>query len=174
MGSESMIGDVMRIQRTPSWCQPKFIILGDGVDTLANDRVKLYNFKFVAYTDIYRVWSGRCHLFPKSEPDLTVDLNNCVLDASSRCGLSLAARVTVEPAGHSGACHLEPEQHRAELELHGLIFHVFFSSSLSSPQDKMHCQLSLTVGLCTPCQKSKLQQYNRFFFVGSCPLHSCL
>ena len=40
-----------------------------------------------------------------------------------------------------------------------------FFSSLSSPQDKMHCQLSLTVGLCTPCQKSKLQQYNRFFFV---------
>jgi len=27
------------------------------------------------------------------------------IDASSRCGLSLAARVTVEPAGHSGACH---------------------------------------------------------------------
>ena len=40
-------------------------------------------------------------------------------------------------------------------------------SSLRSPQDKMHCQQSLTVGLCTPCQKSKLQQYNRFFFVGS-------
>ena len=44
-----------------------------------------------------------------------------------------------------------------------VIFHVFFSV----PQDKMHCQLSLTVGLCTPCQKSKLQQYHRFFFVGS-------
>ena len=55
--------------------------------------------------DAYRVWSGRYLFFPKSEPDLTVDLNNCVIDASSRCGLSLAARVTVEPAGHSGACH---------------------------------------------------------------------
>ena len=96
--------EVLRIQRTPSWRQPKFIILGDGVDTTANDWVNLYNFKFVAYTDIYRVWSGRYLLFPKSEPDLTVDLNNCVIDASSRCGLSLAARVTVEPAGHSGAC----------------------------------------------------------------------
>ena len=42
--------DVLRIQRTPSWCQPKFIFLGDEVDTIANDRVKLYNFKFVAYT----------------------------------------------------------------------------------------------------------------------------
>ena len=54
---------------------------------------------------IYRVWSGRYLLFLKSEPDLTVDFNNCVIDASSRCGLSLAARVTVELAGHSGACH---------------------------------------------------------------------
>ena len=26
--------DVLRIQRTPSWCQPKFIILGDGVELL--------------------------------------------------------------------------------------------------------------------------------------------
>ena len=94
--------DVLRIQRTPSWCQPKFIILGDGVGTIENDRVKLYNFKFVAFTDTCRVWSGRYLLFPKSEPDLTVDLNNCVIDASSKCGLSLAARVTVEPAGHSG------------------------------------------------------------------------
>ena len=67
--------------------------------------LKLYNFKFVAYTDIYRVWSCRYLLFPKSEPDLAVDLNNCVIDASSRCGLYLAARVTVEAAGHSGACH---------------------------------------------------------------------
>ena len=77
--------------------------------------MKLYNFKFVAYTNIYRVWSGRYLLFPKSEPDLTVDLNNCVIDASSRCGLSLAARVTVEPA-------IEKSQinNRAELELHGL------------------------------------------------------
>ena len=49
------------------------------------------------------VW--QVSLFPKSEPDLTVDLNNCVIDASSRCGLSLAARVTVQLAGHSGACH---------------------------------------------------------------------
>ena len=45
-------------------------------------------------------------------------------------------------------------------------FHVFLSS-LRPPQDKMHRQLFLTVGLCTLCQKSKLQQYNRFFFVGS-------
>ena len=33
--------------------------------------------------------------FPKSEPDLTVDLNNCVIDVSSRCDLSLATRDTV-------------------------------------------------------------------------------
>jgi len=37
-------------------------------------------------------------LTPKSEPDLTVDLSNCVIDVSSRCDLSLAARDTVEPA----------------------------------------------------------------------------
>ena len=81
--------------------------------------MKLYNFKFVSYTDIFRVWSGRYLLFLKSEPDLTVDLNNCVIDVSPRCSLSLAARVTVEPAGHSGACHWkEPEENRAELELH--------------------------------------------------------
>jgi len=36
-------------------------------------------------------------LTPKSEPDLTVDLRNCVVDVSSRCDLSLAARDTVEP-----------------------------------------------------------------------------
>jgi len=81
--------------------------------------VKLYNLKFVAYADIYRVWSGRYLLFPKSEPDLTVDFTNCVIDAPLRCSLSLAARVTVEPAGHSGACHgKEPEELRAELDLH--------------------------------------------------------
>ena len=44
-----------------------------------------------------------------------------------------------------------------------VIFDVFLSF-LRPPQDKMHRQLSLTVGVCTPCQKSKLQQYNRFFF----------
>jgi len=37
-------------------------------------------------------------LTPKSEPDLTVDLSNCVIDVSSRCDLSLGARDTVEPA----------------------------------------------------------------------------
>ena len=42
-----------------------------------------------------------------------------------------------------------------------------FFSSLSSLQDMMHCRLSLSMGLCTLCQKSKLQQYTRFFFVGS-------
>ena len=36
----------------------------------------------------------------------------------------------------------------------------------SSSQDSMHCTLSLTVGLCTPCQLSKLHQCNRFFFSG--------
>jgi len=122
--------DVLRIQRTPSWCQPKFIILGDGVDTIANDRVKLYNFKFVAYTDIYRVWSGRYLLFPKSEPDLTVDLNNCVIDASSRCGLSLAARVTVEPAVAWFAW------------LHDSRMNDITDSTTES---LMHCTLSLTV-----------------------------
>ena len=38
---------------------------------------------------------------------------------------------------------------------------------LSPSQDLMHCTLSITVGLCTPCQKSKLHQHNRFFFAGS-------
>ena len=75
--------------------------------SLRDDRasIKFLSLIHSVCTDIYRVWSGRYLLFPKSEPDLTVDLNNCVIDASSRCGLSLAARVTVEPAGHSGACH---------------------------------------------------------------------
>ena len=45
---------------------------------------------------------------------------------------------------------------------------------LSSSQDLMHCTLSLTVGLCTPCQQSELHQHNRFLFVGSWPLHSSL
>ena len=75
-----------------------------GVENIANYRVKSYDFKFVAFTDIYRVWSGKYLLTPKSEPDLTVDLTNCVIAAPPRCSLSLAARVTVEPAGHSGAC----------------------------------------------------------------------
>ena len=33
----------------------------------------------------------------------------------------------------------------------------------------MHCQLSLTVGLCTPCQKSKVGLCNRFFSWGHDP-----
>ena len=37
--------------------------------------------------------------------DAVLSVGLCVIDAYSRCGLSLAARVTVEPAGHSGACH---------------------------------------------------------------------
>ena len=45
---------------------------------------------------------------------------------------------------------------------------------LSPSQDLMHCTLSITVGLCTPCQKSKLHQHNRFFFAGPWPLRSCL
>jgi len=52
---------------------------------------KSYDFKFVTFTDTYRVWSGRCLLFPKSEPDLTVDLSNCVIDVSSRFCLLLHA-----------------------------------------------------------------------------------
>ena len=32
------------------------------------------------------------------EPDLTVDLRNCGIDVSLRCGPSLAVRVTVAPA----------------------------------------------------------------------------
>ena len=39
-------------------------------------------------------------------------------------------------------------------------------SILSSPQDKLHCQLSITVCTCTPLPMSKLHQQNRFF-VGS-------
>ena len=45
-----------------------------------------------------------------------------------------------------------------------LVFSFFI---LSPSQDLMHCTLSLTVGLCTLCQKSKLHQHNRFFFAGS-------
>ena len=78
--------------------------------------MKLYNFKFVAYTDIYRVWSGRYLLFPKREPDLTAELTNCVIDVPTRFSLSLAARVTVEPAGHSGAC-IEKSQKNIVLNL---------------------------------------------------------
>ena len=44
--------------------------------------------------------------------------------------------------------------------------YVSFFFILSSSQDSMHCTLSLTVGLCTPCQKCKLHQRNRFFFIG--------
>ena len=43
-----------------------------------------------------------------------------------------------------------------------LVFSFFI---LSPSQDLMHCTLSLTVGLCTPCQKSKLHQHNRFFIL---------
>ena len=42
-------------------------------------------------------------------------------------------------------------------------------SILSSSQDSMHCTLSITVCLCTPCQKSKLHQHNRFFLRGHDP-----
>ena len=56
-----MIGDAMRIQRTPCKRQPKFTILSDGVEIIA----KSYDFKFAAFTDTYRVWSGRNLLFPK-------------------------------------------------------------------------------------------------------------
>ena len=71
--------------------------MGGGVVIIANDW-KSCDFKFVAFTDTCRVWSGRYLSFPKSEPDLTVDLSNCVIDVSSRCDLSLTARDTVEPA----------------------------------------------------------------------------
>ena len=59
-----MIGDVMRIQRlrlTPAACSlTQFFRVFYGQRTsdmdvlrIANDRVKLYNFKLVAYTDIW-------------------------------------------------------------------------------------------------------------------------
>ena len=47
-----------------------------------------------------------------------------------------------------------------------LVFSFFI---LSPSQDLMHCTLSITVGLCTPCQKSKLHQHNRFFLRGHDP-----
>ena len=37
-------------------------------------------------------------LVSTGEPDLTVELSICAIDVTSKCGLSLAARVTVEPA----------------------------------------------------------------------------
>ena len=43
---------------------------------------------------------------------------------------------------------------------------MFFFSILGPFQDKLHFQLSVTVCTCTTCQQSKLQQHNRFFFVG--------
>ena len=46
-----------------------------------------------------------------------------------------------------------------------------FFMTLSGP---MYYTLSLTVFKCTTCQQSKPHQRNRFFFVGSWPLHSCL
>ena len=116
-----MIGDVMRAQRTPRLTSAACSLTRVSYLSTGSEHLKgtycesreyrvgaspkfIYNFKFVAYTDIYRVWSGRYLLFAKSEPDLTVDLNNCVIAAPPRCSLSLAARVTVEPAGHSGDC----------------------------------------------------------------------
>ena len=41
------------------------------------------------------VW---CLLFPKSAPDLAVELSICAIDVTSKCGLYLAARDTAEPA----------------------------------------------------------------------------
>ena len=41
------------------------------------------------------VW---CLFFPKSAPDLTVELSTCAIDVTSKCGLYLAVRDTVEPA----------------------------------------------------------------------------
>ena len=80
-----------------------------------DDQVKLYNFKFVAYTDIYRVWSGRYLLFPKSEPDLTLltRLQDvvCLLPHASQWNLL----DTVVPA-----IDKSQNNNRAELELHGL------------------------------------------------------
>ena len=37
---------------------------------------------------------------------------------------------------------------------------------LSSSHDLMYCTLSITVGLCTSCQKSKPHQHKRFFLRG--------
>ena len=87
--------DVLRIQRTPSWCQPKFIILGDGVDTTANDRVKLCNFKFVAYTDIYRVWSGR-YLFKRGKDDTWVEFHARCCTAARKIWIQMGLPLLLE------------------------------------------------------------------------------
>ena len=41
---------------------------------------------------------GLVSLFPKSAADLTVELSICAIDVTSKCGLYLAVRDTVEPA----------------------------------------------------------------------------
>ena len=66
-----------------------------GVEILRITRYP-YDFIFVTFTDLLgSVW---CLLFPKSAPDLTVELSICAIDVTSKCGLFLAARDTVEPA----------------------------------------------------------------------------
>jgi len=61
-----------------------------GVEIVANDQ---------GNRSTLSLSPSRTHLlFSKSELDLTMDLSNCVIDVSSRCDLSLAARDTVESA----------------------------------------------------------------------------
>ena len=122
-------------------------------------------------------------MFPKSEPDLTVDLNNCVIDASSRCGLSLAARVTVEPVGHSGACHrfdygvpeiclsnlnprilLTANPFTVNSEQQCLYFFFQFRASLIEISCTSHCRL--TVCKCKPCQLRKTHLFEQILFRG--------
>ena len=64
---------------------------------ITREIVRLYIVTFHGYLSSLVRFSCSL-LFSKSEPDLTVEFSSCVIDVTSKCGLSLAARDTVEPA----------------------------------------------------------------------------
>merc|ERR1712107_973129 len=120
-GQRTSDRDVLRIQRTPSWCQPKFIILGDGVELL---RMTGWNCTTLSLSPT-RTSTGfglaGISCFPRLNQTsqwtwllaLLTRLQDvvCLLPHASQWNLP----DTVEPA-------IEKSQNnnRAELELHGL------------------------------------------------------
>ena len=129
---ESMIGDAIRIQRTPrsmlaacsltqTWSKapaPRCRVTGsehlgthsesrDTVWTPAEDTDLIAGVEILRITkEIVRLYICHFHgypsslvwylLFPKNAPDLS-GIEFCAIDVTSKCGLSLAARDTVEP-----------------------------------------------------------------------------
>ena len=92
----------------------------------------------------YGIWHFLfgCLFFPRF-PGLCVTLLASLSD-SSCCSESEDSEVRICEFTPATACVLS---------------RVFFFI-LSPSQDLMHCTLSITVGLLTPCQKSKLHQHN--------------